>query len=53
VGEKTIGNKKQNCYQYLCTGNEISSHFTLKGMFGFSSIRNDAQSDDGLNKRPK
>jgi hypothetical protein len=29
---------------------EISSHFTLRQLYGFPLILNDAWSDDGLNK---
>ena len=37
-------------YQYLCTGNEISSLFIIRRLYGFSLIRKNAWSDDGLKK---
>jgi len=40
-------------YKYLCTGNEISSRFIVRRLYGFSLIRNNAWSDDGLKKGRK
>jgi len=38
---------------YIYITYEFSSHFVLRRLYGFSLIRNDARSDDDLNRRPK